>query len=300
MKNVTITFDYEGSWGMPFAAQYDLAATTQQLLRVLADNHAVAVFFVTGKLIEQHPDIIRSIHEHGHEIGFHGYTHEHMHELTEPELAQLRRNLAQTGQALSSITEYTPKGFRAPYLMGPTFYDAAVYQTLADRGFAWISNREIRIPEELFRPDRLKMGIGLLSITWLRQIMLVGLNANLITSERHFGGRRVLSALRWLLGERSPFMRPEGLREFPLTSPLDCDLVGFPHPMSDSTPAFIEYATRVIKDCYDLSGTYFNINSHDWITGTSNRIQILDAILKHINATSGAKYYRPGLDGDAR
>ncbi len=300
MKRVTITFDYEGTWGMPFAAPYDLAATTTRLLQVLSTNNAKAVFFVTGKLIEEYPEVIRIIHRHGHEIGFHGYIHEHMDNLSMSELNSLAANLAQTAQQLKTITGYAPKGFRAPYLMGPTFYNAAVYQALADQGFTWISNREIRMPEELFRPDRLRFGFGVVKIAAIRRLLLIALNLKLISAERPNNGWHIISALRWLLGAQQPYIRPEGLTEFPLTSPLDCDLVGFPRPQQPSGSSFTTYAAAVISNCYDVSGPYFNVNSHDWITGSADRTDILDKVLKHINADPDARYYLPGIGGDTK
>lgn len=297
MKRVTITFDFEGTWGMPHNSAYDLAESTNLLLEVLKNNNAQAVFFITGKLIEQYPEIIRLIHVNGHEIGFHGYTHEHMHNLTPSQLNELVLSLAATAKELSSITGYAPKGFRAPYLMGPIFYDAAVYKALSGQSYTWISNREIRFPEELFRPDRLKLGYGLLKIRSVRKLLLVALNARLIFTENHFTGQRYVAAVSWLLGPQNPYLRPDSIIEYPLTSPLDCDLLGFPEPQTPSGHQFVAYATRTITDCYDKSGLDFNINCHDWITGTADRSQVLDSVLKHINASGEAIYYRPGLDG---
>lgn len=296
MKHVTITFDYEGTWGMPHTTTYDLPATTDRLLAVLSQRNAKAVFFVSSKLIGEHPAVIRRIHDHGHEIGFHGYAHEHMHELTADQLAELAKNLAQTAIQLREITGYAPKGFRAPYLMGPVFYVPPVYRALAGQGFTWISNREIRMPEELFRPDRIKFGLGLLRTPFIRKPLLAALNPNIVLKERPDGGPRLFSGLRWLLGNQLPFRRPEGLLEFPLTSPLDCDLVGLPLPSEASGKKTIAYATRVITDCYDISGPYFNINCHDWIMGSQDRLQILDDALAYINASNSARYYLPGSE----
>ncbi len=246
MKHVTITFDFEGGLGMPFEAPYDLAHTTTRLLKVLRANRAKAVFFVSAKLIEDYPEIIRAIHAGGHEIGFHGYAHEHMHALSPLELAKLAKNLARAGDLLKDITGYTPKGFRAPYLMAPKFHDPAVYRTLAALGFTWISNCEIRLPEELFRPDRSKVGRILLRNRLTRNLLLVSLNVRLVLTQRPGGGPGIISALRWLLGPQDPYLQPEGLLEYPLTSPLDCDLVGFPKPQEPSGANFVEYAAGVI------------------------------------------------------
>lgn len=287
MKRVTITFDYEGSWGMPFTAAYDQAAATARLLDVLAANGAKSVFFVTGKLVDEYPDVIRAIHEHGHEIGVHGYEHEHMHNLSSAQLKNLQDNLTQTCKKLKQITGYSPRGFRAPYLMGPSFYDPAVYRLLAQAGFTWVSNREIRMPEELFRPDRIKIGAAILKVSAIRNVLIIALNLQNALKER---------SVNWLVGERAPFMRPEGLREFPLTSPLDCDLVGLPSPARNSGSATIAYATDVIATCYQNSGCYFNVNCHDWIIGSADRTSILSTTLSRVTSDPSAQYFLPGLE----
>lgn len=48
---------------------------TPQLLALLKKHEVKATFFVLGQKANQHPDIIRSIHEEGHQIGIHNYTH---------------------------------------------------------------------------------------------------------------------------------------------------------------------------------------------------------------------------------
>lgn len=299
MKHVTITFDYEGAWGMPASHKYDLTAATDRLLKLLDRYDAKAVFFVTGKLVEQYPDCIRSIHSRGHEIGMHGYAHEHMHELSPDGVAQLNQRLIAASTAIEAITGYKPKGFRAPYLMGPIFYDANVYQMLAKLGFSWASNREIRQPEELFRPDRLKIGSGLLKLAVFRKPLLVLLNLNLVFNDNPGKGSGVMSSLRWLVSRKQPpFSRPEALTEYPLTSPLDCDLFGFPSPQTVSGLKITAYAAKTIQACFDLSGDFFNINSHDWITGTMDRTQVLDDVLKYITTKEAVVFFRPGLDGE--
>jgi peptidoglycan/xylan/chitin deacetylase (PgdA/CDA1 family) len=294
MTRVTVTFDFEGSWGMPHDAPYDLPATTRRLLDVLARHAAVAVFFAVGRLAEEHPGLIREIHGRGHEIGLHGYAHEHMDRIPAGETAALRANLNAAGRAVERSTGQPPVGFRMPYLMGPKFYRPDLYAMLRAEGYRWISNREIRQPEELFRPGRLKRGIGLLGVRPLRQAMLLGLNVPLVLNERPTGGPRVLDAMRWLLRRQQPFGRPEGLVEYPLTSPLDCDLLGYPEPAGPSSDAELAYAERVLTSMFDRSADHFTVNLHDWIIGTDRRITVLDRILGHIAASPGAVFHLPG------
>ncbi|REB05649.1 polysaccharide deacetylase family protein [Sporosarcina sp. BI001-red] len=48
---------------------------TPHLLALLNKHEVKATFFVLGHKANQHPDIIRRIHEEGHQIGIHNYTH---------------------------------------------------------------------------------------------------------------------------------------------------------------------------------------------------------------------------------
>jgi Predicted xylanase/chitin deacetylase len=48
---------------------------TPRLLDVLAGYNIRATFFLVGKGVRQHPDIVSQIHEHGHQLALHGYRH---------------------------------------------------------------------------------------------------------------------------------------------------------------------------------------------------------------------------------
>lgn len=48
---------------------------TPLLLDLLSLHNVKATFFVLGSKAEEHPDLIRRIHEAGHQIGVHNYTH---------------------------------------------------------------------------------------------------------------------------------------------------------------------------------------------------------------------------------
>ncbi len=294
---VTVTFDLEGSWGMPHDVPYDVADTTRLLLDVL-DGHAVpAVFFTVGRLAEEHPGLVAEIHRRGHEIGLHGYAHEHMHRLPPGKMATLRANLRGAAGTVQRHTGRAPVGFRMPYLMGPEFYRPDLYAMLYTEGYRWVSNREIRQPEELFRPDRLRHGMGVLGRDALRRGLLLGLNLPLVLTERPTGGARPWDGVRWLLRHQQPFPRPEGLVEYPLTSPLDCDLLGYPTPGTASSRTVIDYAVRVLTSLFDRSTGHFVLSLHDWIIGTDRRPEVLDRILAHVAAAPHAVFHLPGRPG---
>jgi len=48
---------------------------TLRLLEVLAKHEVHATFFLIGRYVEQRPDIVRDIHQAGHVIGNHTFTH---------------------------------------------------------------------------------------------------------------------------------------------------------------------------------------------------------------------------------
>lgn len=48
---------------------------TQQVLKLLDHYNAKATFFCIGKNVMQHPDIVKQIHDTGHTVGNHSFTH---------------------------------------------------------------------------------------------------------------------------------------------------------------------------------------------------------------------------------
>ena len=68
-------------------------------------------FFIPAWCIEQYPRAVESILEAGHEIGHHGYIHEHPNELGKDEEHHwLRRGI----EIIEASTGQRPRGFRAP------------------------------------------------------------------------------------------------------------------------------------------------------------------------------------------
>lgn len=81
------------------------------LLNILNKHDVKATFFVLGKVIEDHPDLIGDIIEEGHEIGCHGYSHSELFNIGEQELDN------EITKCLELIKPFgiQYKGFRAPY-----------------------------------------------------------------------------------------------------------------------------------------------------------------------------------------
>jgi glycosyltransferase involved in cell wall biosynthesis len=291
-KNIIICFDFEGKWGMPFESNYDLVKTTRNLLDVLARYNVKAVFFVVGKIIEQYPNLIKEISGHGHEIAIHGYSHEHIDKLSKEEFVIFSDNLSRIELSLERLIGKRPIGFRSPYLTGPKFYSSDLYKILDEHGYRWVSNRELRYPEELFRPDRLNAPFMWGRNNWFTNILFILLNIRLILTETIYsksGISRIAANLRWLDSGAEPFQR-ERLMEIPLYSPLDCDLLGLPIPEAEVSREWIKYSTACLTNGINRHGNLYNLTFHEWIIGSSNRILILEDILKTLRFNKDNKF----------
>ena len=277
-----VCFDFEGSYGMPHRGTLDPEASARTLLGTLERYEAQATFFVVGRLAEEHPQVVSALAEAGHEIGIHGYDHDDLSAYDGARLARLDDDLARVESRIEEITGKRPLCFRAPYLLAPHFYRPEVSGLLRAHGYRWISNREIRYPVELLRPDRVPIhefwrsastGAPKLAHS---PVLLAALNAGLVM--RGSFGRSWTQRLRWLLNRRVPFVR-DGLVEVPLYAPLDCDLLGMPAPWQDTPPAMLGYARAVAAAAATAPGVLSMVTFHDWIVGTGNRLVLLDDAL---------------------
>lgn len=83
-----------------------------RLLGLLDHLEVPATFFIPGYIVEQHPRMVEAIVAEGHEIGLHGYLHEKLAYLTEPQEEEL---LVRCIDLLERSTGSRPRGFRAPW-----------------------------------------------------------------------------------------------------------------------------------------------------------------------------------------
>jgi len=81
------------------------------VLNSLDKQNLKSTFFVLGSVAEKYPDLIRHIHQRGHEIAAHSYSHRNVFELTPQEFEE---DLKKTTEILTSITSEKPIGYRAP------------------------------------------------------------------------------------------------------------------------------------------------------------------------------------------
>lgn len=86
-------------------------ANTHRLLDMLARHNVRGTFFVLGWVAEHYPQLVRAIHQAGHEIGSHSYWHRRVYHLT-PEA--FRTDLRRSRDVLAEITGQAVRCYRAP------------------------------------------------------------------------------------------------------------------------------------------------------------------------------------------
>ena len=64
------------------------SAYTPQILDVLEKQNAVATFFVVGNWVDKNQDVVKKIHDRGHEIGNHTFNHPDITNLTNAQLEE--------------------------------------------------------------------------------------------------------------------------------------------------------------------------------------------------------------------
>ena len=85
---------------------------TEPLLDGLSKRGVKATFFVTGQNAAIHPDIIKRMHDEGHLIGNHTYSHI---ELTKNNREKFKQELVETNRVLQEITGDEVLYVRPPY-----------------------------------------------------------------------------------------------------------------------------------------------------------------------------------------
>lgn len=102
--------------GGPVALTFDDGPHPQVTPQVLAllDRFGVrATFFVVGRQAERHPELLAEIHQAGHEIANHSYSHRHARQVRGMEA--FREELQRTNQSIRNVTGRTPRWYRPPY-----------------------------------------------------------------------------------------------------------------------------------------------------------------------------------------
>ncbi len=101
LKTVVLTFD-DG----PHPTR------TPALLRLLADEGALAQFFLVGQHTNDNPDVVKTIHSAGHEVGCHSFTHPDMRRLP---FERARKEVEDGFKAIENVLGVQGNFFRYPY-----------------------------------------------------------------------------------------------------------------------------------------------------------------------------------------
>ncbi|MDE7133020.1 MAG: polysaccharide deacetylase family protein [Lachnospiraceae bacterium] len=85
---------------------------TEQLLDGLKEREVKATFFVTGKHVEQYPELIERMYEEGHLIGNHTYSHL---QLNRNNGETFKEELIKTNELIEEVTGQEVQYVRPPY-----------------------------------------------------------------------------------------------------------------------------------------------------------------------------------------
>lgn len=116
-KKIAISFD--AAWGTDY---------TNDILDILDKYDIKSTFFLVGFWAEKHEDLVKEIHERGHEIGNHSTNHPYMTKLSKE---QMVKELRDTGDLIEGITGEKPILFRPPF----GDYNDQLIRTCEDNGY---------------------------------------------------------------------------------------------------------------------------------------------------------------------
>ncbi|MGN0452952.1 MAG: polysaccharide deacetylase family protein [Ruminococcus sp.] len=100
-KKVAVSFD--AAWGNE---------QTETLLDILENKKVKATFFLVGDWVEKYPESVKSIANHGHDVGNHSDSHPYMTKLSQDQMAT---ELKDCNEKIEAITGKPTTLFRPPY-----------------------------------------------------------------------------------------------------------------------------------------------------------------------------------------
>jgi peptidoglycan/xylan/chitin deacetylase (PgdA/CDA1 family) len=121
---------------------------TNKILDVLREKGVKASFFLVGRRVEEHPEIVRRIRAEGHRIGNHTYSHPSLFCFLTP--SRLREEIERGQDAIGRVTGEKPRYFRSPVglrhaLLRPYLKEAGVeYISWRIRTFDTIDGSSVR------------------------------------------------------------------------------------------------------------------------------------------------------------
>lgn len=115
-KKLSISFDC--AWGTDY---------TDKLLETMEKEGVRCTFFMVEFWTKKHPDYVKKIFEHGHEIGTHSSTHPYMSKLDK---SAIEKELLSSSREIENITGKKVEVFRPPY----GDYDDLLIETAEELG----------------------------------------------------------------------------------------------------------------------------------------------------------------------
>ena len=100
-KKVALTFD--AAWG---------ADQTRAIMDEVEKYGYKCTFFLTGFWAEANKELVKEIHDRGHQIGNHSQNHKHLNELNSE---TLQTEIDSVNALINELTGETPRFFRAPF-----------------------------------------------------------------------------------------------------------------------------------------------------------------------------------------
>lgn len=246
MKFITVFFDLEDWWELPYKFKFDLTKIVGRVLNVLNKHQIKAVFNIAGITIEHFPKLVEKLNSEGYEISPHGYEHENFVELEKT--GELDGILDKIEELFLKTIGTRPIGTRFPWV----YYNDSLYSAIAKRGYRWASNKRIVHVEEF----------------------------ELVKSYPRIPVELFFKIL-WMFYRKEPF-KVNGILEIPLLSSFDGALLAV-SPIQKSSSFKLKYTFEVLKSQFDKSNNYFNLNFHPWCIATGNRLTLLEKILNYIS-----------------
>lgn len=104
-----------------------------KLLDLFKKEVVQVTFYLCGENARKYPELVKRIHNEGHEIGNHSLTHPKLPECAD--VAAVRYEIVETQKILSELIGQTPATFRAPHLA----YDGKVWTVVLELGLPSIN-----------------------------------------------------------------------------------------------------------------------------------------------------------------
>jgi polysaccharide deacetylase family protein (PEP-CTERM system associated) len=123
-QGIELPFD---QWPL-YASRLDIGL--ERILALMDRSGVKATFFVLGWIAQRHPELVKKIDRHGHELGSHGFSHEKVYHQT-PEV--FRDDIRITRRCIQDITGRPVVAHRSPFF-SITSTSLWALQVLAEEG----------------------------------------------------------------------------------------------------------------------------------------------------------------------